>query len=171
MRQMLQVIVLMTGFFLVSIEVSGQQSVPLVIIDVQISFKTESSGSHTYLRVYDNGDVEFADYKSSIKGFYLYSSHISLGQVGDLLERLRSAEVTALKAKYPFGTPLKRLATQVKITIPNSRGAQEIAVEDDGTTSIPRRRVDQGLVQVFCAIETLRKPGHFRIIDPEACVP
>ena len=161
----------MTSFLLVTIEVSGQESVPLVIIDVKISFKTERLGYHTYLRVYDNGNVGFDDYKSSIKGFYHYSSHISSEQVANLLERLRSAEVTALKSKYPFGSPLKRLATQVKITILNSRGAQEIEVEDDGSKSILNSEVDKGLVLLFCTIETLRKPGNFRIIEPKACVP
>jgi len=171
MKQLLQFVVLMTGFFLVSIQVSAQQSIPLVIIDVKVSFQTEPSGYQTYFRVYDNGDVEFDDYKSTIKGFYHYRTHISSEQVKTLLEMLRSTEVIALKAKYSFGGPLKRLATQVKITIPNSRGAQEIEVEDDGDKSIPNSEVDKGLAQLFCAIETFRKPGIFRIIDTKACAP
>jgi hypothetical protein len=96
----------------------GQTAVPQVILDVKASgFKIEPEGEHTYLRVYDNGDVIFDDYKSSINGFYLYQSNLPSKRLAGFKTECKEHLYSGSESSYSFASPLKAIVTKVEYTL------------------------------------------------------
>jgi hypothetical protein len=150
------------------IPAAGQSTVPLVIIEVKASgFKIEPTADHTYLRVYDNGDVIFDDYKRSINGFSLNEFKLSPKEMIAFRIQLERASVLGWDESYSFSKPLTRIATKVEITIPRPNGFQIVKI---GRNNSPKAESDiENLNRLVCAIENLRKNAVFRLIDMKAC--
>lgn len=145
------------------------QTTPQVILDVKASgFKVEPVGEHVYLRVYDNGLVEFDDYKASIRGFYLYESHLSPERLASLEDQLKSFTVSDIAASYPLKTPMKGIVRHVRITIPQPNGFQVVEIIAGGAAA-PKGSDTKALIGLLCTIEKTRKGARFRFVDMRKC--
>jgi len=160
---------ILSFLLLLTTAVMGQETTTQLLLDVKASgFKIEPAGEHNYLRVYDNGFVEFEDYKASIRAFYLYRSQLSKKGLASLEDQLETFTVSDIAASYPLKSPMRRIVRHLKITIPQPNGFQFVEVIAGGA-SPPKGSETKPLIDLFCTIERTRRRARLRLIDLRRC--
>ncbi|SRR5581483_1246674 len=123
-------------------------------------------GKHLYLRVYNDGRVEYEAerMKGSTPDYFIRRSKLSAAEVKNFSDHLNGSSVQALANDYaPLDPPLDH-AIDLTISIAHAGQAQTVVIRNFSPTSPKASEAyPAGLINLLCRIESLRKGASFGI--------
>jgi hypothetical protein len=124
-------------------------------------------GEHLYLRVYDDGSVEYSDeiLKNGHAPRYVVRRYkVELAELRSFAGFLKSSGVRSLAKNYPPAHPPLDHTIRLTVSIAQSNDSQTIAIENFfPTSSDAKGRYPAELVELLCRIERLRNKASFQI--------
>jgi hypothetical protein len=146
---------------------------PKLIIEVRTAIGTDVlfDKDHIYLRVFDNGQVEYWDKTEDKNNLTHHESQLSASQLKSFIEFLDDTKVKELSGMYPAYPPQINFGVMLSIFINRGGKNQEVGTH---FYKLPLgRRGDnkspQALVDLICRIESLRQDSQHWITPEGYC--
>lgn len=123
-------------------------------------------GKHLYLRVYNDGRVEYEDerMKGSTLDYFIRRSKLSAAETKNLSDHLNGSSVRALAKDYASLDPPLDHAIDLTVSITHTDQTQTIVIRNFSPTSPKASEAyPASLIELLCRIERLRKGASFGI--------
>jgi hypothetical protein len=123
-------------------------------------------GKHLYLRVHDDGRVEYEDerMKGPTLHYFIRRAKLSAAEMKALSDHLNGSGVRSLAKEYPALDPPMDHAIDVTVSITHADQSQTIVIRNFSPTSPKANEAyPAGLIELLCKIERLRKGASFGI--------
>jgi hypothetical protein len=153
--------------------IAAKAKEPNLIVEVRTAIGTQIlfDKDHIYLRVFDNGQVEYWDKKDDKSNFTHHELQLSPSQLKSFIEFLDDMKVKELSGMYPAYPPQINFGVMLGIFINRSQKTQEVGTH---FYKLPLgRRGDnkspQALVDLICRIESLREDARHWITPEGYC--
>lgn len=171
---MKRLIALTVGLLLLSYPASGTNEEPRVLIEVSASDavnKLDFSKADAYLRVYDNGRLEYSDIKENGSELIHRESKLTPSQLASLIEFLNSPEVAELSGQYPSLPPNLKFFTIIDIVITLNGQVQVVGTHNlkFPLGGVKGRKNPQALIELICRVESLRGQTGFKVTPEGYC--
>jgi hypothetical protein len=160
-------------FFLLMLFVTVARAVeskPLLEVRVSSSGIVAFAGEYLYLRVFDDGRVEYEERKESESRFVLRETKLSSSQLQSFKEFLDSSEVQKLESEYPPASPTIDHHTLIQISINRADKLQSIEIPN---YNLPMGKdkglYSQSLINLMCRIEQFRGDTSLRLTAKGWC--
>lgn len=121
-----------------------------------------------YIRIYDDGRVEWGDLSGSgdVSEELLSKRKVSAAKINAFVEFLNNSSVSHLAENYPDIKKSHKYSTFLNIKISHRNQTQTISIENFSPASPEAGNIyPASLIELICRIEQLRKNPTFRIAD------
>jgi hypothetical protein len=146
---------------------------PKILLEVRTSGAgmVAFSGNHLYLRIFDNGQIEYEDIvdKNVFQKFVLRKSKLTPNQLEGIVVLLHDSELRAAKQEYsPDATPIDHRVT-LDISIARGSAPQVIKLTNYRPFwAKSKGKYPDKLIDLVCRIDALRGETVFRGVE-EGC--
>lgn len=124
-------------------------------------------GKHLYVRLYDDGEVEYKDQivKKGMPTYVIRRAKLSKAELQQIQEFLQSASVETLEPNYPSLSPALDHVLELSISLMDQKASKTIVVTNFYPTS-PKaaKSYPPSLIELMCKIEHLRKDSAISIM-------
>jgi hypothetical protein len=167
MKNTKRILFLLVTILLQTSVATANQNPPKTILEANFFGKgmVLVHGEHPYLRVFDDGQVEYGDVPPEGTGmdYLIRRAKLSTSELKSLFTFLNSAGVRNLASNYPpIEKPIDHLL-RLAVTITRDTQSQIVVVDNFWVTS-PKSKNDypKGLIGLMCRIEKMRIDAYFR---------
>ncbi len=153
----------------------AQTTSPKIILEVHESrFEMVTmSGKYLFLRVLDNGLVEYEDFiiKNGQRNLTLYKYQLSETQLSDIKSFLGNSEITKEKGSYEADSPTIDHVITFEISIFRNSKTQTIKLTNfSPNLAESSDKYSKKLLEFVCRIKALRYKSNFRMLGNDCLI-
>ena len=148
---------------------------PKVLVEVNAfdaTNKLDFPEAHPYLRVYDNGRIEYSDKKANADVFVQRKAKLSSFELKSLIAFLARPEVLDLESgRYPSYPPNLNFLTSIDILIARDGDPQVVGTHNfkPPLGGVRGKKLPRASIELICRVESLRGGAIFRVTPEGYC--
>jgi hypothetical protein len=172
---MKQIMASVTCLMILTWTIAPMSAGPKVLVEVNAfdaTNKLDFSGRNTYLRVYDDGRIEYSDKKDKEREIVHREVKLSSSQLKSLTQFLARPEVIELESgQYPSYPPNLNFFTSIDVSITRDGESQVVGTHNfkPPLSGVRDRKAPQALIELICRVESLRESATFRVTPEGYC--
>ena len=146
---------------------------PKLVIEVNTAVGNDIAfiKDHVYLRVFDNGRLEYWDKRDEKSDFIRHESQLSPSQLKSVTDFLDGSEVKELSGMYPAYPPQINFGVMIGMAINRGEKTQEVGTHFYKLPlgGVRGNKSPQALVNLICHVENLREDARHWVAPEGYC--